>query len=209
MKLKTLPEIGSTIVHNNSKYIAFVDVEQDESAENPLHDSDCYGDIISLNRRHTSFDAERFSRYCKDKDCVVLSYYEHGECAWAPCAGLTSNCPFDSVKLAGLWLPNAAITSSLLSPLGKLGGKARRKQAEKLAAEACAIYTEWCNGNVFAYSVVVHRVKVSIYGDTMELLSDYRYENPIVDENCAGFYLTNKADEEYLLGQVNQHLENL
>ena len=211
MKLLELPEIGNTLVFRKGRHIAFVDVRPYECAENPLHDCGGLGDIISLSRRHSSYDAERFSHYYKDKDCVVLSYFAHGDCIWSPAGKLPSgaNCPWDSVDVAGLWLPDKYLTRDVLSPLGKIGGKRRRAKAEELAAIACKVFTQWCNGHVYEYAVIVYKARFSTYGDLMDALRDYRHDEPVVDESCCGFHLCDKQDEEYLLGEINQHLEDI
>lgn len=210
MKLEKLPEIGSQLSVQMGKHIAFVCLEYDEFSDNPLKDSAWYGYIISLERRHSSYDAEQFSKSYKNKDCVVLSYFEHGDCIWAPAGKLPAgaNCPWDSVNTAGLWLPNECIMREL-DQLGKPGSKRRRDRVEKLAEEACKVFTEWCNGNIYAYSVEVFEARYAESGELLDLMQDYRHDDSIVNASCGGFYLSDSKDEEYFLGEINQHLKDL
>jgi hypothetical protein len=60
-----------------------------------------------------------------------------------------ARCPFDSVDLAGVWLPNAQTLESARN----YGGFTRRLFMRKRARQACDAYTQWCNGDVYGYEI--------------------------------------------------------
>jgi hypothetical protein len=61
----------------------------------------------------------------------------------------SARCPFDSVELAGVWLPDAQTLSSARN----YGGSTRRHFMRLRARQACDVYTQWCNGDVYGYEV--------------------------------------------------------
>ena len=73
------------------------------------------GTILSLNRRHRNYDPAGVEDAIeRNPDAVPLSYYEHGFCLWAVAGELPpqARCPWDSVTLAGVWLPDADTLAS-------------------------------------------------------------------------------------------------
>jgi hypothetical protein len=60
-----------------------------------------------------------------------------------------ARCPWDSVAFAGVWLPDAETLVSARN----YGGFTRRMFMRKRAREACDVYTQWCNGEVYGYQV--------------------------------------------------------
>ncbi len=123
----------------------------DADAANPLEDWDEMGTILSLNRRHSNFDPDGIEAAIADPDAVPLSYYEHGLCLWSVAGELPAGarCPFDSVGFAGLWLPDAATLESARS----YGGWTRLQFMRIRARQACEVYTQWCNGEVYGYEI--------------------------------------------------------
>ena len=124
----------------------------DADAPNPLEDWDEMGSILSLNRRHVNFDPDGIDAAIGDNpDAVPLSYYEHGRCLWSVAGELPAGarCPWDSVGFAGLWLPDALTLASARN----YGGRTRRHFMRKRARQACEVYTQWCNGEVYGYEV--------------------------------------------------------
>jgi hypothetical protein len=124
----------------------------DGDTPNPLKDWSEMGTILSLNRRHASFNPSRVEFAIEnDPDAVPLSYYEHGQCLWSVAAELPAacRCRFDSVAFAGVWLPDA---ETLASAKG-YGGFTRRMFMRKRARQACEAYTQWCNGEVYGYDI--------------------------------------------------------
>jgi hypothetical protein len=124
----------------------------DTDATNPLEDMDEMGAILSLNRRHFNFDPAGVDEALQgNPDAVPLSYYEHGLCLWsvggelpAPC-----RCRWDCVSLAGVWLPDVMT----LEAARNYGGRTRQHFMRKRARQACEVYTQWCNGDVYGYEI--------------------------------------------------------
>lgn len=124
----------------------------DPDAPNPLDEWSEMGTILSLNRRHRNFDPDAIeAAVTGNPDAVPLSYYEHGLCLWRVAGELpaSATCPFDSVAFAGLWLPDAETLASARF----YGGRTRRHFMRKHAREACDVYTQWCNGEVYGFEI--------------------------------------------------------
>lgn len=139
-----------TVEHDGILYR--IAIYPDEHAENPLEEWCEMGAILSLNRRHGNFDPEGVeAALASHPDAVPLSYYEHGLCLWRVAGELPSgaNCPFDSVPLAGVWLPDAETLASARD----YGGRTRRLFMQKRARRACEAYTQWCNGEIYGYAI--------------------------------------------------------
>jgi hypothetical protein len=71
------------------------------------------------------------------------------------------------------------------------------------AAQACDVYTQWCNGEVYGYQVVVYRARHSHDGHLYDDLDDYRFDTALWDDSCWGFY-----GEAYFEGELKAVLEN-
>ena len=81
---------------------------------------------------------------------MPLSYYEHGNCLWAVAGELPpGRCPWDSVALAGVWLPDA----ETLTSARHYGGRTRHHFMRKRARQACEAYTQWCNGEIYGFEI--------------------------------------------------------
>ena len=119
---------------------------------NPLKDWDEMGTILSLNRRHSNFDPDRVADAIENNpDAVPLSYYEHSLCLWSVAGELpaSARCPWDSVDFAGVWLPDAETLASARN----YGGWTRRQFMRIRARQACEVYTQWCNGEVYGFEI--------------------------------------------------------
>jgi hypothetical protein len=128
-----------------------ITVYPDTDAENPLEDCCEMGTILSLNRRHRSFDPEGVEAALNgNPDAVRLSYYEHGLCLWCVAGELPAgaDCPWDSTRLAGVWLPDA----ETLASAGTRQGMERTHFLRERARQACEAYTQWCNGDIYGYT---------------------------------------------------------
>jgi hypothetical protein len=128
-------------------------IYSDPDAPNPLEDWDETGTILSLNRRHLNFNLVGVeSAMENDADAVPLSYFEHGQCLWAVAGELPAgaSCPWDCVAFAGIWLPDAQTLESARN----YGGRTRQIFMRQRARQACAAYTQWCNGDVYGYEIV-------------------------------------------------------
>ena len=130
-----------------------ITIYPDGDAPNPLDDWSEMGSILSLNRRHRSFDPARVELAIESNpDAVPLGYFEHGLCLWSVAGELPAGarCPFDSVPFAGVWLPD----SETLESARNYGGRTRHHFMRKRARQACAVYTDWCNGEVYGFEIV-------------------------------------------------------
>jgi hypothetical protein len=124
----------------------------DADVPNPLEDWSEMGSIISLSHRHANFDPAGVEDAIEhNPDAVPLSYFEHGQCRWSVAGELPAgcHCPFDSVRFAGVWLPDAETLESARN----YGGFTRRMFMRKRARQACDAYTQWCNGEVYGYEI--------------------------------------------------------
>jgi hypothetical protein len=140
----------TTIEHDGQTFR--IRIYADEDAPNPLEDWSEMGTILSLNRRHRNFDPDGVEHAIENKaDAVALSYYEHGLCLWLVARELPAgaSCPWDSVQFAGVWLPDPETLESARN----YGGFTRRMFMRKRARQACAAYTQWCNGDIYGYDV--------------------------------------------------------
>jgi len=142
--------LTETIEHHGETYRLTITPDMD--SPNPLEEWDETGTILSLNRRHVNFDPRGIEEAIEmNPDAVRLSYYEHGQCLWSVAGELPASCrcPFDSVRFAGLWLPDEATLASARH----YGGFTRRQFMLKRAREACDLYSQWCNADVYAYEL--------------------------------------------------------
>jgi hypothetical protein len=124
----------------------------DTDAANPLEDWSEMGTILSLNRRHANYHPTSVDDLLENNpDSVPLSYFEHGRCLWCVAGELPAgaNCPWDSVGIAGFWLPDAETLESARN----YGGRTRQLFMRKRARQACEPYTQWCNGEVYGYEI--------------------------------------------------------
>jgi hypothetical protein len=155
-----------TIEHSSQTFR--IRIYADPDAPNPLKDWDEMGTILSLNRRHANFDPDGVEAAMGDPDTVPLSYFEHGLCLWAVAGELPAGarCPWDSVRFAGVWLPDAATLESARN----YGGSTRRYFLRKRARQACEAYTQWCNGDVYGYEIERARTCPCCGGDQPETL---------------------------------------
>ena len=129
-----------------------ITIYADEDAGNPLEEWGEMGSILSLNRRHANFDPGGIEQAVgSNPDAVPLSYYEHGRCLWCVAGELpaAAACPWDSVRMAGLWLPDAGT----LATAANYGGRTRQLFMRKRARQACDAYTLWCNGEIYGYEI--------------------------------------------------------
>jgi hypothetical protein len=124
----------------------------DDDAPNPLEEWSEMGTILSLSRRHANFIRTSVDDLLENHpDAVPLSYYEHGLCLWSVAGELPAgaDCPWDSVAIAGFWIPDA----DTLASARPYGGRTRFHFMRKRARQACEVYTQWCNGDVYGYEI--------------------------------------------------------
>lgn len=195
--------------------IIFKKIVHDECACNPLEDMDCMGSIYSFCNRHVNFAGpSKLEALIEEygKDVVFLSYFEHGLCKWGV-AGSMSGMPdfqWDGVDYAGLWVPD----KHLLEDAKELNEKERGERMELWAKQACELYTQWCNGEVYGVIVEAYKLRKSDSGLVYDRIEDYRYETPVAEESCFGYFGMDCAEEElennflpYIRGEVTEKKE--
>ena len=167
IETKTLKQDGQTYR---------ISVYADTDASNPLKDWDEMGTILGLNRRHANFDTRRVEEAIENNpDAVPLSYFEHGLCLWSVAGELpaAARCRWDSVSFAGVWLPDAQTMESARN----YGGRTRQLFMRKRARQACEVYTQWCNGEVYGYEI-----------ERIRICGECGTDNPESLDSCWGFF---------------------
>ena len=195
-----------TIIDNK---IVFVNVLQDEFQGNPLESWNGNGHIHSFNRRHNNYpsdfdfpdsriECEKLLQAKFGEDIVILGYFEHGQCDWhisghMP-SGTEGDYRWDGVSFAGVWVPDAECRLHINNMVAKLKRvskskqkAARRKIVEECATQACKLYTQYCNGEVYCYSVEVYTLRKEGQENYTQY-SDYRLAKPLFEESCGGFF---------------------
>ena len=129
-------------------------IETDSDANNPCEEQDGLGFIHSFSTRHGNYlDPDKaFEMKEADPDVVPLSYFEHGQCMWMIADGPTPagvEFQFDGRRYAGIWVPDDCIRESYRGQDGKSRAEWMRDQADR----CCEIYTAWCNGDIYQYTI--------------------------------------------------------
>lgn len=189
--------------------ILFITIDHDSDAANPCKEWDGFGSIRSLSRKHVeNIDPDEALEILKtDPDAVALSYFEHGNSLWmvkdstAP-AGVEFR--WDGVRFAGVWIPDQCVRESYTGQ----DGLTRRDWMVKQAAAACETYSQWCNGEVYGYSVEAFKARLDDDGEPFDALDDYRRDEPIFDDSCWGFYGWDSIESE-VKGVVKNALSEL
>jgi len=194
------------------KYVIFWTIEYDHDVPNPLEDCDGMGKIYSLNRKHINYDHGFIKKILKRRksgeevDVVKLSYFEHGLCRWmvagTPKRGMAGDWRWDGVDFAGIWVPD----DCLIKEAEELTGEARDSKMIEWAEQACEIYTDWCNGNFYGYTIKSFRVD----DEDSEEYEDYEHESPIDNDSCWGYYGLEYIEDEVesLVNQIANRLSS-
>jgi len=148
-------------------------VEQDYDVRNPLEDMDGEGRIYSFSRRHSNFlnlgvtsiaeaRKELIRRFGKENiGWLQLGYFEHGQCVWFPWAdgapaGTAGDFQWDGTAFAGVWVPDEYVRLNI----GKCAPQVYRKKLLEYCRQVCRLYTAWCNGSVYGYTLACDDVAV-------------------------------------------------
>ena len=127
----------------------------DKYPENPFENDEGLGNFYHWNN-----DREEFLKYCEalgydhnttekigkeNPDVVKIDKYEHSQVYYSV-EGEGYNCQWDTSHSWAVWLPN----NCLLEDLKRFKTKAsRRKRCIELARQACEIFNQWANGEVY------------------------------------------------------------
>jgi len=177
-----------------------IKVWHDEMPDNP-----CDGDdwkIHSFSRRHGNFthpddlgfdengQPEKELQAKIDKGLAFpLSYYEHGQCLWSLQGG-GPQCRWDSVSLAGLlvWEGDDDVHQD-----------ENVEERTKWATAFVEMFTQWCNGEVYGYTIEAFKVCGCCKQDVE--LSD---EEAGLDlPSCGGYY---PSDIEGMVCDMKDHI---
>lgn len=179
--------------------IAFYRVSYDESPPNPCEDTDGMGIMYSFSRKHGNYlkmdyptsrdECEKILRRDFGKYIQILGYFEHGQCDWhlSGCRPAGTECDYrwDGCSFAGMWVPDEVI----LAELKKIRGvEAKMAYAVGCAEACCKTYTQWCNGEVYAYSVDIYDVKKTDDDAVYDMESDYRHTEALASDSCCEYY---------------------
>jgi hypothetical protein len=177
--------------HPTEDTIAFLETHYSgDIVSNPLEEWDAMGTIYSFSRRHHNFldlelaslGPEALDEHFED-GWVPLGYFEHGLCDWHITGeippGTAGDYRWDGVRFAGVWVPD----EELMAYIDPLEGQERTDKMREHARQACIIYTQWCNGEVYGYAFEVHR-----YRHPYDRPSDYRFDEPLYEDSCYGFF---------------------
>ena len=122
----------------------------DEGAENPIESCDGMGKIIE---HHRQSHADETSQMLQDNPLIVpLSKFEHGSVIWGVMGSLSGTPDFrwDGTSYAGRWEPDSSCIEHIRFE-AKKGIKTERELAIECAAQACKVYTAWCNGGSYGW----------------------------------------------------------
>jgi hypothetical protein len=189
------PQTSTSVILGDR--IVFMRMEHDPDSESPF-DWGTLGTLYTFKRNHLHFNVHEASAALEsDRDAVPLSYYEHGNCLWDVAGGARIRCApdaeWDQVGLAGVWVPDDDTRGA-----APAHSKRRREYMRKRAAEVCAVYTQYCNGEVYWVSVLAYAVRRDERGEVWERQEDYRRETPLSKDSCGGLFGYEYAQEELL-----------
>lgn len=125
-------------------------IEQDTDAQDPFKNDEGLGDIFTLHR-HSRTLAKAENAIKNNKDAVLLSVYSHSGEYWSVRGELPAmmQCGFDSVAVAGVWIPNECLEEELK----ELDKTARKERCEILARQACEVYNQYLSGDVWGFII--------------------------------------------------------
>jgi hypothetical protein len=144
------PIESKTVTHEGKKYC--ISVYYDSDAPNPMEDDFGRGKIITLNRRQIGYDPDLVQDALDNNpDVVRLGYHEHGLCSWfvEGQGGAGTECVWDGVPFAGVWIPD----TDVLDEAKNLTGAERLAFMTQRAKSVCETYTQWCNGDIYGYTI--------------------------------------------------------
>jgi uncharacterized protein YbaR (Trm112 family) len=127
----------------------------DNNPENPFEFSEGNGIFYHWKER----GREELEKYCEllgydpetreqtgkeNPDAVRIDKYEHSGITYSV-AGEGRNCRWDTSSTWAVWYPD----NCLLDELKGLKGKTRRNKCIEYARQACELFNQWCNGEVY------------------------------------------------------------
>ena len=188
-------EIGKTQAFTDGTYICFIKLDSDDCPESPT-EWDGFGKFYSLSTRHYNYNPDCPTLLELEPDSVPLSYFEHGQCKWGVMGSMGSMPDFrwDGVEFAGVWQPDQYIKQEADSRELKRNTSERMEYMKEQAASACKTYTQWCNGDVYGYSIDIYKLRHHESGEVMDEEDDYRFDDAVVEDACWGFFGYDEAE---------------
>ncbi len=137
-----------------------INVFYDECAENPFENWDATGQFYHW-KDHGN---DQYMRYCEllnydpdtrellpdgmpDVDAVRIDKYEHSGISYS-IAGEGMQCRWDTSNSWAVWYPDKC----LMQELKGLKGDERRAKCIEYARQACTLFNQWANGEVYGYN---------------------------------------------------------
>jgi len=173
----------------------------DECAENPFENWDGQGKFYHWK----DYGREELLKYCEllgfdpdtrerigkqHKFAVEIDKYEHSGISYSV-KNEGMNCRWDTSSTWAVWFPDKCALDEIMR-FKTL--KAQKKRAVELAREACTLFNQWANGDVYYYNIT-------------------DADGEIV-ESCGGFYGMDAVKEEvnsqidYLVKERQENLKN-
>src|ERR1700722_6030503 len=150
--------VGRQRIERQGDAMKTLELVSDPDIENPAK-FDSNWKLYSFNSRHASYkDPDHFfpngrpdenpvpiglRRKLAVGTAFILSYSEHGDCNWGV-EGTIALPQWDSCRIAGL-----LVWEHPIKDLGPKTYAERQKDAENF----CEVYTAWCNGEGYGYSI--------------------------------------------------------
>ena len=177
----------------------------DDCAEDPCTEDGWK--VKSFGRRHHNYTEPEDAGFVYDYDegihvpgeelaekiknglAYTLDYFEHGQCAWS-LSGEGYQCRWDTARMAGI-----LVWEQDESDLGPVEPDQRREDARRFIER----YTEWCNGEIYGYSIDVVRPCHACGKDEEVESSDHDVE----DVACGGYYA---SDVDYMLETLHEQI---
>lgn len=170
-----VPDLDETIAYLSENRIVFGKVFYDEWPHNPLNVYN-YGEIYSLSHRHNNYNVEAFfDAHKNNSNAVLLSYSEHGLCRWFK-AGTGHLDRWDSVAVAGIWVPSE-------DALQRKASFNDEDDWNNFIAQVLEEYTDWCNGNVYAFKTEVFELRCDDQGEPIDKRDYYDDKEELSGDN--------------------------
>lgn len=137
-----------------------IEIFYDEYSENPFENWDGQGRFYHW-KNHGN---DQYKKYCELRgmcpvervqtrkqhdDAVLIDKYEHSGVSYSV-AGEGMNCRWDTSNAWAVWFPDEC----LMDELKNLKDKERRKKVLEYARQACTLFNQWANGDVYGYKAI-------------------------------------------------------
>jgi hypothetical protein len=128
-------------------------ITYDMNPDNPFENQDGMGNFYHWD------NSKELDKYCEllgydkdtrekiskeNKDAVRIDKYEHSGISYSV-SGEGRNCQWDTSNTWAVWYPDKC----LLYELKNLKGQTRRKKCIEYARQACELFNQWANGEVY------------------------------------------------------------